>query len=331
MKVVAALGGNALLRRGEPLDMPTQRANAHAAARALAELASDHELIVTHGNGPQVGLLALQAAASGTPTPLDVLGAESDGMIGYVIAQELRNQLPEREVVTVLTQVVVDAADPAFARPSKPIGPTYPSRTAAQAAAGTAHWSIAPDGSSWRRVVASPQPRAIVELQAIRQLSAAGVIVVCAGGGGVPVRRTAEGLLEGVEAVVDKDLTAALLASDLEADALLLLTDVDAIHLDHGQPTERPVRHASPATLRALDLAAGSMGPKAEAAARFAESGDHRRAAIGRLEDASALLAGETGTTVRLVAPAPTSVVARNAAPGTPAMITPAGGGKLSP
>jgi carbamate kinase len=303
MRIVAALGGNALLRRGEPLDMPTQRANAHVAARALAELARDHELIVTHGNGPQVGLLALQAAASEAVTPLDVLGAESDGMIGYVLAQELGNAMPGREVVTVLTQVVVEPSDPAFDRPSKPIGAAYASREAAETASNGKHWAIAPDGRFWRRVVASPEPLAIVELEPIRRLATGGVIVICAGGGGVPVVRTPDGSLAGVDAVVDKDLTAALLATKLRADALLLLTDVDAVHVDHGMATERPVGTTTPDELRALTLPAGSMAPKAEAAARFVAA-TGAQAAIGRLEDAPALLAGSAGTTVRMSLPA---------------------------
>jgi carbamate kinase len=302
MRIVAALGGNALLRRGEPLDMPTQRANARVAARALAELARDHELIVTHGNGPQVGLLAVQAAASEAATPLDVLGAESDGMIGYVLAQELGNAMPGREVVTVLTQVVVEPSDPAFGSPSKPIGAAYVSREAADAASEGEHWAIAPDGRFWRRVVASPEPRAIVELEPIRRLATSGVVVICAGGGGVPVVRTPDRSLAGVDAVVDKDLTAALLATNLRADALLLLTDVDAVHLDHGMATERPVATATPDELRALALPAGSMAPKAEAAARFVAA-TGAQAAIGRLEDAPALLAGRAGTTVRMSLP----------------------------
>ena len=298
MRVVAALGGNALLRRGEPLDLPTQRRNARVAAGALAELARDHELVVTHGNGPQVGLLALQAAAGQNGTPLDVLGAESDGMIGYVLAQELGNAMAGREVATVLTQVVVEPTDPAFDRPTKPIGPTYADRGAAGAAAARSRWAIARDGGAWRRVVASPEPRAIVELEPIRLLLAAGVIVICAGGGGVPVVRAPDGSLAGIEAVVDKDLTAALLATQLRADALLLLTDVDAVHVDHGMATERAVAKATPDELRALSLPAGSMAPKAEAAARFVAA-TGAQAAIGRLEDASALLAGRAGTAIR--------------------------------
>ncbi|MGZ4270116.1 MAG: carbamate kinase [Solirubrobacteraceae bacterium] len=298
MRVVAALGGNALLRRGEPLDLATQRANARVAARALAELARDHDLVVTHGNGPQVGLLALQAAAGRNGTPLDVLGAESDGMIGYVLAQELGNAMAGGEVVTLLTQVVVEASDPAFDHPTKPIGPTYADRGAAGAAQSGSRWAIARDGGAWRRVVASPEPRAIVELEPIRCLLAAGVVVICAGGGGVPVVSAPDGSLTGIEAVVDKDLTAALLATQLRADALLLLTDVDAVHLDHGMATERAVAQATPDELRALGLPAGSMGPKAEAAARFVAA-TGAQAAIGRLEDASALLAGRAGTVIR--------------------------------
>jgi carbamate kinase len=304
MRIVAALGGNALLRRGEPLDLPTQRANARVAARALAAIARDHELIVTHGNGPQVGLLALQAAAVEAVTALDVLGAQSDGMIGYVLAQELGNAVPEREVVTVLTQVVVDPCDPAFSCPSKPIGAAYVTREAANAASDGAHWAIAADGRFWRRVVASPEPRAIIELEPIRRLATGGVLVICAGGGGVPVARMADGSLAGVEAVVDKDLTAALLAIDLRADALLLLTDVDGVHIDHGMAGERPVEMVTPHDLRALDLPAGSMAPKAEAAARFVET-TGAQAAIGRLEDAAALLSGCAGTTVRMPPPTP--------------------------
>ena len=316
MRIVAALGGNALLRRGEPLDMPTQRANARVAARALAELGRDHELIVTHGNGPQVGLLALQAAASEAVTPLDVLGAESDGMIGYVLAQELGNAMPGREVVTVLTQVVVEPSDPAFGTPSKPIGAAYASREAADAASDGERWAIAADGRFWRRVVASPEPRAIVELEAIRRLAAGGVVVICAGGGGVPVVRAPDGSLAGVGAVVDKDLTAALLAINLRADALLLLTDVDAVHVDHGMATERPVSTATPDELRALALPAGSMAPKAEAAARFVAS-TGAQAAIGRLEDAPDLLAGRAGTTVRMSPPAEEQPLVRSLGRGS--------------
>jgi carbamate kinase len=299
MRVVAALGGNALLRRGEPADAATQRRNVAAAARALAGIATDNELVVTHGNGPQVGLLALQAESyrGVSPYPLDVLGAETEGMVGYLIEQGLRAELPDRDVATLLTQVIVRADDPAFAAPSKPIGPVY-DRTTAERTARERGWTVAPDGEAWRRVVPSPEPRAIVELTAIRLLVDAGVLVVCTGGGGVPVVERPGGALRGVEAVIDKDLAAALLARELEADALLLLTDVEGVELDRGTERARPLRAATPSELRALDLPAGSMGPKAEAAARFVEAGGGL-AAICSLETAAAALAGEAGTLVR--------------------------------
>jgi carbamate kinase len=300
--VVAALGGNALLRRGEPADAATQRRNVAAAAVSLAAIAAHHELVVTHGNGPQVGLLALQAEAyrEVTPYPLDVLGAESEGMVGYLVEQGIRNRLPSREAATLLTQVVVDGEDPAFLEPAKPIGPVY-EEAEARALAARRRWTVAPDGSGWRRVVPSPEPRRIVELAPIRQLVDAGVVVICAGGGGVPVTEDASGRLTGVEAVIDKDLAAALLARELEADALLLLTDVDGIALGFGTAAARPLRAATPAELRALDLPAGSMGPKAEAAARFVEGGG-LLASICSLDRASAALAGEAGTLVGEVA-----------------------------
>jgi carbamate kinase len=297
--VVAALGGNALLRRGEPADAETQRHNVELAVRALAGLAERHELVVTHGNGPQVGLLALQSEAyREVPAyPLDVLGAESEGMIGYLLEQGLDNELPGREVCTLLTQVIVDPRDQAFAHPTKPVGPVYDD-VAASRLADERGWAVARDGDGWRRVVPSPEPLRIVELGAIRLLVDAGVIVVCVGGGGVPVVSNGDGGLRGVEAVVDKDLAGAMLAQALGADALLLLTDVSAVELDHGTPNARPLRHATPDQLRQLDLAAGSMGPKAEAAARFVESSGGM-AAIGALEDAVAMLVGDAGTLVR--------------------------------
>jgi carbamate kinase len=298
MRVVAALGGNALLRRGEPLDAATQRRNVATATAALGVIAAEHELVVTHGNGPQVGLLALQAEAypEGGTYPLDVLGAESEGMIGYLLQQGLRNALPARDVATLLTQVVVDTDDPAFGSPSKPIGPVYDA-SEARAAAASRGWNMRPDGIAWRRVVASPQPCSIVELDTIRLLVESGVLVVCAGGGGVPVARAPDGTLSGVEAVVDKDLAAALLATRLGADALLLLTDVPAVETNWGTPNARALHEATPAELRGLALAAGSMGPKVEAASRFAEA-TGGRAVIGALEDAAALLDGTAGTNV---------------------------------
>jgi carbamate kinase len=298
MRVVIALGGNALLRRGEPLDATVQRRNVRAAASAVAAVAREHEVVITHGNGPQVGLLLLQSEAyrAVAPYPLDILGAESEGMIGYLIEEELRNVLPGREVATVLTVVEVAADDPAFRRPSKPIGPVYTAAEARRLAVERG-WRMAPDGRRWRRVVPSPEPRRIIEIAAIRLLVAAGVIVVCAGGGGIPVVVDPAGGLRGVEAVIDKDLSAALLATTLEADALLLLTDVDAVYAEWGTPWARPLRRATAAELRTMSFAPGSMGPKIEAACRFVESGG-RFAAIGALADAALLLRGGAGTRV---------------------------------
>ena len=299
MLVVAALGGNALLRRGEPAEADVQRRNIEAAARSLAALADEHDLVVTHGNGPQVGLLALQSAAydAVAPYPFDMLGAESEGMVGYLLEQALRNELPDRQVAALLTQVVVESDDPAFDAPTKPIGPVYDEATAhrlAEDRGGT----VRRDGDHWRRAVPSPKPRAIVELETIRTLVELKAIVICAGGGGIPVVRNGAGGLHGVEAVIDKDLSAALLAHELGADALLLLTDVDGIELDHGTPAARPLRETTPAGLAELDLPAGSMGPKAEAARRFVELGGDL-AAIASLETAAAALDGTAGTIVR--------------------------------
>jgi carbamate kinase len=300
MRVVVALGGNALLRRGQPADVASQRANVATAVESIAELAAEHDVVVTHGNGPQVGLLALQGEAYGgvEPYPLDMLGAESEGMIGYLLDQELVNRLSgRRQVATLLTQIIVDAADPAFRRPEKFIGPVYDDATAHRLAAERG-WTIAADGRAWRRVVPSPEPRAIVELGTIRLLVDAGVLVVCVGGGGIPVTIDREGRLRGVEAVVDKDRAAALLAEGLEADALLMLTDVGAVELDHGSPDARPLTDADAHELRALQFAPGSMGPKVDAACDFAER-TGGLAGIGRLEDAAAILRGERGTRVR--------------------------------
>lgn len=298
MRVVLALGGNALLRRGQPADAAAQRANVAVAAGAIAAVAAaGHEVVVTHGNGPQVGLLALQAAAytDVAPYPLDVLGAESEGMIGYLLEQGLYGAGMRAPIATLLTQVVVDRDDPAFAAPSKPIGPVY-ERDQGVRLATERGWAVAPDGDGVRRVVASPEPQAILELDTIRLLVASGAVVICAGGGGIPVTVGAHGVA-GVEAVVDKDLSAALLAEGLGADALVLLTDVDAVIEGYGTPDARPLRDLDVAAARALDLAAGSMGPKVEAACRFAER-TGRLAAIGAMEAAAALVAGAAGTRI---------------------------------
>ncbi len=301
MRVVVALGGNALLRRGQAPTAENQRTNVRLAARALAPIAEAHDLVVTHGNGPQVGLLALQGAAykKGESYPLDVLDAETEGMIGYMIEQELTNATPQwQSVVTLLTQVVVDAADPAFRAPSKPIGPVY-SKQEAEALAAAQGWAVAPDGAGYRRVVASPQPREILEIAVIDLLVGKGVIVVCAGGGGIPVVERADGGLVGIEAVIDKDRASALLACRLDADALLMLTDVEAVWDKWGESEARAIHHAAPQALEAAAFDAGSMGPKVEAACRFAET-TGGVAGIGALGDAAAILRGEAGTTIAI-------------------------------
>jgi carbamate kinase len=265
---VVGLGGNALLRKGEPLTHEAQLENVAGAAAALGGLAREHEIVVTHGNGPQVGLLALQdqATPGSGDFPLDVLNAETEGMIGYLLAQEIRNVLPERRVATILTQVVVDPDDPAFGEPTKP--------------------------------VPSPLPLRVLEIDSIRLLVDAGTIVVCAGGGGIPVAFDASGRARGVEAVIDKDRATALLAVELDADALILLTDVAGIFEEWGTPSARQVGAVTPEDLAVLELPAGSMRPKAEAAADFV-----RRtggiAGIGAIEDAEAIVRGEAGTVVR--------------------------------
>lgn len=299
MLVVAALGGNALLRRGEPLTAGAQRANVKIAAESLAGIVrAGHQLVVTHGNGPQVGLLALQGAAykPDEAYPLDVLGAETEGMIGYIIEQELENALDhDRPVATLLTQVLVDKDDPAFDKPTKFVGPVY-DREEAEARAEAAGWQIARDGDKWRRVVPSPSPLEIPDVRVLQLLLDQGVVVVCAGGGGIPVLRREDGSMIGVEAVIDKDAASALLARQLEADALLLLTDVDAIYRNFGTDDAEPLRQLTVADAGELDLPAGSMGPKLTAAASFAQGGGI--SGIGRLEDAVAILERRAGTCV---------------------------------
>ena len=297
-RIVVALGGNALLRRGEQLSAEVQRGHAGDAMAAVAELAASHEVVLTHGNGPQVGLLALQSLAytDVPPYPLDVLGAESEGMIGYVLEQELGNRLPGRTAVTILTQVVVDREDPAFGAPTKPIGPVY-TEERARALEQQLGWTIARDGDHFRRVVASPQPLRIVELSAIRMLVDAGAVVVCTGGGGIPVTTNGAGTLHGVEAVIDKDLAAELLARGVGADFLLMLTDVGAVMRDWGTDAAKPIRRATPSELRSLSFASGSMGPKVEAACRFVEA-TGGSAGIGALDDAVGIVSGAAGTLV---------------------------------
>lgn len=303
--MVAALGGNALLLRNEVAGADVQRRHAAVAARSIAKLAAGNDLVVTHGNGPQVGLLALQSAAdpSVLPLPLDVLDAETEGLIGYLLEQELTNALPGRSVATLLTQVVVDLDDAAFTNPTKPIGPVYDAATARRIAADRG-WAMARDGDALRRVVPSPVPRDIVEIGTIRLLLAAGVIVVCVGGGGIPVVVDAEGALRGVEAVIDKDLASGLLAELLAADGLLILTDVDGVQRDFGTPGARRIPSASTAELRAMQFAPGSMRPKIAAACAFVER-TGGLAGIGRLDEATEVLAGVAGTLVTNAAAAP--------------------------
>ncbi len=299
MLVVAAVGGNALLQRGQPLTAQAQRANVKTAAEALARIVrAGHQLIVTHGNGPQVGLLALQGASyrPDEAFPLDVLGAETEGMIGYLIEQELENELGhDHAVATLLTQVIVDANDPAFGKPTKFVGPVY-SEDEAQVRAKTAGWTIAQDGQYWRRVVPSPKPIEIPDLRVVRMLLDQGVIVICAGGGGIPVLRRPDDSMIGIEAVIDKDAASALLAGDIGADALLLLTDVDAVYEGFGTDAATPIFNLVPDQARALRVPEGSMGPKLTAACDFADLGGV--AGIGRLADALAILDGSAGTRV---------------------------------
>jgi carbamate kinase len=297
MRVVIALGGNALLRRGEPLELATQRANIATAARVIAAIAREHAVIVAHGNGPQVGLLALQAEAYGevAPYPLDVLGAESEGMIGYLLEQSLRSELPEREIATLLTQVEVDAKDPAFDAPTKPIGPVYTDAVASELRRKRG-WTLVRDGEGWRRAVPSPLPERIVEQATVRRLFEAGVLLICAGGGGIPVVRAPGGSLEGVDGVVDKDRTAALLCSEVSADRLLLLTDVACVYRDWPN-AEEPIERATPEELEGRAFDKGSMGPKVAAACDFVRA-TGGEALIGALEDATAMIAGRAGTRV---------------------------------
>ena len=299
MLLVVALGGNALLRRGEAPDIGVQRENVKVAAEAVAAVAREHRVVLTHGNGPQVGLLALQAEAvrDVAPYPLDVLDAESEGMVGYLLEQELGRHLPPQRLATLLTQIVVDPDDPAFRHPSKPVGPVYGEEVAHRLAIERG-WTVAPDGEGWRRVVPSPAPKRILELDTIRILLDHGVTVTCAGGGGIPVAPDGAGGLVGVEAVIDKDRSAALLARQLRADGLLLLTDVDAVYRGFATPEATPLREATVRDLRSMRLPEGSMGPKVDAACRFVEA-TGGFAAIGSLADAHEIVHGRAGTVIR--------------------------------
>jgi carbamate kinase len=300
VRIVVALGGNALLQRGQPMTADNQRANIRIAAERIAAIAHGNEIVVAHGNGPQVGLLALQAAAyhGVAPYPLDVLGAQTEAMIGYVIEQELANLLPaDQSLATVLTMIEVDPDDPAFDHPTKPIGPVYDRETAERLSAAGG-WTVAPDGDAFRRVVASPRPKRIVEIEPIRTLVDQGTIVICAGGGGIPTTYDDGGRLTGVEAVIDKDHASALLAKQLNADLLVIATDVDGVYVDWGTENQQRLGRVTPDDLAGLDLPAGSMGPKVEAACDFARS-TGKEAAIGSLADIADIVGGSAGTRVR--------------------------------
>ncbi|MBY5984278.1 carbamate kinase [Halomonas sp. DP5Y7-2] len=299
MRITIALGGNALLRRGEVMNGDAQRANIRIACEQIARIASGNELVIAHGNGPQVGLLALQGAAydEDNAFPLDVLGAETEGMIGYMIEQELGNLLPgEVPFASLLTQVEVDAADPAFAHPTKPIGPIY-SKEEASRLAELKGWAMAKDGDHYRRVVPSPRPKRIFEIRPLRWLLERGTVVICAGGGGIPTVYAEDGKLQGIEAVIDKDMCSSLLSRELASDQLIIATDVDGVYLDWGTPQSRRVAEADPDSLEALDFASGSMGPKVQAACEFVRASG-KTAVIGALADIEAIVAGRAGTRI---------------------------------
>lgn len=301
MLIVIALGGNALLQRGEPLEAALQQKNVKLTASAIGRImeATNHQVVICHGNGPQVGLLSLQndAYKKVKPYPLDVLDAESQGMIGYLIQQELGNAIAPKPVATLLTQIIVDKNDPAFKNPLKPIGPVYNSKEEAEAVAKERGWDIAQDGKYYRRVVPSPQPKEVVELTTIQALLDLKTTVICGGGGGIPVIRNNEGKLEGIEAVIDKDNTTSLIAEKLNADQMIILTDVPATCINWGTPEQKSIKAASPKALRELDFAKGSMGPKIFASCRFAEN-TGRTAAIGRLTDVLEIIKGNAGTRI---------------------------------
>ncbi|HET9661636.1 MAG TPA: carbamate kinase [Thermomicrobiales bacterium] len=299
MRIVIALGGNALLKRGQAMSQENQQANVETAARAIAPLVAEHEVVITHGNGPQVGLLSLQSHAYERVDPysLDVLGAETEGMIGYMLERELGNLLPAaKPLATILTMIEVDPNDPAFRDPTKFVGPIYEKAQANQIATEKG-WVMKPDGDHWRRVVPSPAPRRVFEIRPIRWLLEKGVLVICAGGGGIPTAYTPgrERDLEGIEAVIDKDFASELLARDLDADLFIMATDVDGVYRDWGTPTQIRIDEIRISGLETSDFPAGSMGPKVEAAAQFVRRAG-KVAAIGSLDDIQGIVMGTKGT-----------------------------------
>ena len=297
MRIVIALGGNALLRRGEEMTAENQRKNIQLAVKSLAPIAVQNELVISHGNGPQVGLLSLQSAAykEVEEYPLDILGAQTEGMIGYMIEQELGNLLPiEIPIASILTMVEVDPEDPAFDNPTKPIGPIY-TKEEAEKLKKEKGWSIKLDGEYWRRVVASPEPHRIFQLRPIHWLLEKNTIVICAGGGGIPTIYNKEGNLEGVEVVIDKDRASSLLAFELEADVLIMATDTEGVYLDWGTDSEKIISETTPEEIRKYDFDIGSMGPKVEAACSFVERSG-QRAVIGSLKDIEKMVNGTAGT-----------------------------------
>jgi carbamate kinase len=300
MRLVVALGGNALLRRSQVPSAANQLENVRNACAQVARVAAVHDLVLTHGNGPQVGLLALQSAAytAVDSYPLDVLDAETEGMLGYLLEQELANLLPAtRAVASLLTRVEVDPQDPAFLTPTKPIGPVC-TKAQAEELVQRRHWAMAVEGHGWRRVVPSPRPVRVPGLAVMRGLLEDGVLVIAAGGGGIPVvPRPDGGGMQGAEAVIDKDLCSALIAAELQADCLIIATDVDAVYLDWGLPTQQAIGRTTPAEMATHAFAAGSMAPKVDAACRFVRAAGGR-AAIGALGDIEALLAGRGGTQI---------------------------------